>query len=379
MPNSRTNFSCARRAVGATAIAACLATVAACSSSSRPAATVTSTSSPAGATSTSSSSTTTLPLVRHSYAHVTVKTTFANIVGNPAFAGFGPYVLPTEVPSEVKAMGPATPEILHVAAAQLKFWDPQTMIDGLNFLIDEVNAGVPIWHPLYSAQEIAADPTKKSAGLWFIPGDANKPLAFIAAGGGFRAVASIQEAFPHAQKLHELGYNVAILKYRVSSVQGDGTSGQKNAAVQRAIDDMAAAMAMLKTNADAWHISFANYCVWGSSAGGEIMNAWTSDSPLGAKAHGFDLPAVVVAAYTPPDQTVATASLPPYFIVQGAADTTVSVPAVDKFVGQLKAAGVTVQYTKYPAVGHGFGLGTGTSAAGWIDHAIAFWQAHTKA
>lgn len=29
----------------------------------------------------------------------------------------------------------------------------------------------------------------------------------------------------------------------------------------------------------------------------------------------------------------------------------------------------------YPGLPHGFGLGTGTAAEGWIDQAIAFWEA----
>lgn len=40
-------------------------------------------------------------------------------------------------------------------------------------------------------------------------------MAVIAAGGGLNSVASIQEAFPHARELHELGYPVAMLKYRI--------------------------------------------------------------------------------------------------------------------------------------------------------------------
>ncbi|MBP1610664.1 MAG: esterase, partial [Acidobacteria bacterium] len=31
---------------------------------------------------------------------------------------------------------------------------------------------------------------------------------------------------------------------------------------------------------------------------------------------------------------------------------------------------------KYPNLGHGFGLGIGTSAEGWPDLAVAFWEKH---
>jgi hypothetical protein len=35
-----------------------------------------------------------------------------------------------------------------------------------------------------------------------------------------------------------------------------------------------------------------------------------------------------------------------------------------------------VDYREYPGVGHGFGLGIGTSAEGWIGKAIRFWTRH---
>jgi acetyl esterase/lipase len=42
----------------------------------------------------------------------------------------------------------------------------------------------------------------------------------------------------------------------------------------------------------------------------------------------------------------------------------------------LKKAGVEVEFHKYKSVGHGFGLGVGTEAEGWIVQAIDFWKAH---
>jgi acetyl esterase/lipase len=274
-------------------------------------------------------------------------------------------------------------------------------------MIDQVNTGETIWYPLYSDSDIAADPTKKNAGMWYIPGDPDKPLAVIAAGGGFRSVTSLQEAFPHAQKLHEMGYNVAILKYRVTADQGQGGGqgqgqppataqsadppqqdqgqgqgqGQQDPhsqddAIQRDSDDMAALMTKIRDNADAWHVNLHDYSVWGSSAGGQLMSAWASDGPYSAKTHGFDKPAVVVDAYTPPRGFDVSATFPPSFVTVGADDTTAGAGNVDKMVDQLKADGVPVDYARYPSVGHGFGLGTGTSAAGWLDRAVAFWQQH---
>jgi hypothetical protein len=36
------------------------------------------------------------------------------------------------------------------------------------------------------------------------------------------------------------------------------------------------------------------------------------------------------------------------------------------------------RYHEYPGLEHGFGLGTGTSAEGWITDAIRFWTEHMQ-
>jgi acetyl esterase/lipase len=381
--NSNRRRSLIRPMVAGTAVAICFLGVAA--------------PSVGAATSSSSVTTTTQAKETHTYPHVTTSTTLGDLQHNPAFVGFGDYILPSENPTEVNAMQPAPIGILHVAAPELKSWEPQTMVDGLNFLIDQINTGEQVWYPLYTDKQIAADPSKKAAGMWYFPGDPDKPLAVVAAGGAFRSVASIQEGFPYAQKLHELGYNVAVLKYRVNPSSNAGGGGQsdattttgpgsatttstlpqaqrdaqKNTAVKRASADLVAAMNILKKKG----VSFDDYSVWGSSAGGELMTAWASK---GAKANGYKQPTVVVGAYTPPEQIKVSKSFGPYFATDAADDPMVSPAAVVDNINKLKAAGADVKFVQFPTGGHGFGLGTGTPAAGWLDQAVAFWQAHMK-
>jgi acetyl esterase/lipase len=40
----------------------------------------------------------------------------------------------------------------------------------------------------------------------------------------------------------------------------------------------------------------------------------------------------------------------------------------------LRRAGTPVEYRECLRLGHGFGLGTGTSAEGWVFDAIRFWE-----
>lgn len=48
-----------------------------------------------------------------------------------------------------------------------------------------------------------------------------------------------------------------------------------------------------------------------------------------------------------------------------------------RFVG-TEAAGIDTEFHHYPQLGHGFGLGVGTTAEGWIDDATAFWAKHIE-
>src|SRR6516164_7739629 len=58
------------------------------------------------------STTTTSQPTTHSYPHLTVNSTFADVLANPAFAGFSDDMLLTQNPSQVQAMKPASVQVL---------------------------------------------------------------------------------------------------------------------------------------------------------------------------------------------------------------------------------------------------------------------------
>jgi acetyl esterase/lipase len=313
------------------------------------------------------------PAAVHQYPHVTGHMTLGEIRKNPAFKGFSWYVVPTENPS---GLGGLTVNQFDPLAG---WHDPNTIIQGYNFVIDLVNGGLKIWHPLYTKAEIRATPSKARAGLWFIPGDPNKPLAILVPGGGFQEVETMQEGFPTAKVLHARGYNVAILKYRVNPNGGSGKigAGHVNPVERHANQDMAAAMNLIKVHESAWHVSLANYSVWGASAGGVVAADWAALSgPNTATSSGFAQPAVVVNQYTPPGNIKVSAALPPFFITDCADDKTVAPAAVKAEAAQFKAAGAVYEYKRYPTGGHGFGVGVNTPAHGWYKLAIKFWNDH---
>jgi len=69
---------------------------------------------------------------------------------------------------------------------------------------------------------------------------------------------------------------------------------------------------------------------------------------------------------------------PPTFVVVGEQGGIAPPSAMERRIAALRQGGTQVEYHKFKNLGHGFGLGTGTSAEGWIDDAIRFWGKFTK-
>ena len=67
---------------------------------------------------------------------------------------------------------------------------------------------------------------------------------------------------------------------------------------------------------------------------------------------------------------------PPTYVVIGANDGIASPALMRRRVEALKAIGIDSEFHLFPNLRHGFGLGTGTSADGWIDGAVKFWERH---
>lgn len=68
---------------------------------------------------------------------------------------------------------------------------------------------------------------------------------------------------------------------------------------------------------------------------------------------------------------------PATYMIQGTSDAIAPIGAADARMAALKRAGVPTLYERIPGMPHGFGLGTGTKAEGWISRATAFWRNHS--
>ena len=303
-----------------------------------------------------------------SYKHVSASHSFRYIMNHPALGELGENALPLGG----KALRTVTsPWKLKIMIPFLGKHEP-TVVGGINYTIDMAEAGRTDYVPIYSESEMAANPTKEKAGLFIYRAeDENAPFVVVVPGGGFTMLGVASSAWPYAEPLVEAGYNVFVLKYRVGVYEGET---DKIPASHRAAEDMAAALACIRSNADAFGIDPDKYLLVGSSAGGQIAARFCAET-------AFDdtLPAPAASLLLYPancERYDYTGCTVPMYITVCQDDPQINVAGLDQAVAAMEAAGLTVSYNKFETGGHSFGLGVGTPAEGWMDRALAFAEAY---
>jgi acetyl esterase/lipase len=293
----------------------------------------------------------------HRDGHLTVDASIQDLLSHPAFAGFGRLILPWDDrvydgTMRLRSIGTLLPYHSQV--------HPGDVVTALNRMIDDARNGQTVFYDFYTGAQKRQQPSRENTGLFFFRGKPGAPFAVISPGGGFAYVGSVHEGFPYAEKISRHGYNAFVLRYRAG--QGEATATQ----------DLAAALSYIFRNTERLGVSTENYSVWGSSAGARMAAAIGSHGA--ARFGGDDLPrpSAVVMAYTGHSDYSSTE--PPTFVVVGEHDGIAPPSVMERRIAALRQAGTVVEYHKYPNLGHGFGLGTGTSAEGWIDKAVRFWE-----
>lgn len=291
--------------------------------------------------------------------HVSADTTIGQLLHHPAFANFGEHLLTrtsdaTQREMPLRNVGALLP--YHSAV------DVPTVVASLNHMIDDVNKGCAIFYHFYSEQMRQADRGKMATGLFFFRGKPGMPFAVICPGGGFSYVGSLHEGFPYAMELSRRGYNAFVLQYRVG---GGGTP---------AVMDLAAALSYIFANADSFEVDTKGYSLWGSSAGARMVAYIGS---YGTERFGGDTvpkPSALMMAYT--GHSEYSQNDPPTFAVVGDRDGIAPARVMEERIKNMQTAGIDATLIMYRNVGHGFGLGVGTAAQGWLNIAIQFWEEH---
>lgn len=286
----------------------------------------------------------------------TTDTEIAAVVNDPAFAGYGRLIFPVD---GGYYSGSTLGELRLTWYNNI---DPDKTVEIASYLKEHAEAGNTVFYDIYTREEKALDPEKEDTGLFFFKGEPGARFAVCNAGGGFAYVGAMQDSFPHALELSKQGYNAFALIYRPGA--------------QTACEDLARAISFIFEHADELEVDTDCYSLWGGSAGGR-MAAWLGS--YGPAAFGGDdlpRPGTVVMQYT--GYSDYTESDPPTFACVGENDGIANWHTMERRIEALRGMGIPTEFHHYPGLGHGFGLGTGTVAEGWLAEAIAFWEAQMK-
>jgi acetyl esterase/lipase len=180
------------------------------------------------------------------------------------------------------------------------------------------------------------------------------------AGGGFAYVGAMHDSFPHALELSKLGYNAFSLIYRPGA--------------QTACEDLARAVSFIFEHAEELEVNTDGYSIWGGSAGARMVANLGSYGTAYYGGDNLPRPATIIMQYT--GHSNYTRNDPPTFVVTGENDGIANWRTMEQRVNNLKAIGIDAEFHVYPNLGHGFGLGIGTTAEGWFENAVAFWKKH---
>ena len=289
-------------------------------------------------------------------APYTVDTPIEEVVSDPAFGDYGRLLFPVNA-------GYWSGDTL--GTLDLVWYnniDPNETVVIVNTLRERASNGETVFYDIYTDEEKAEDPAKEDTGLFFFKGTPGEKFAICNAGGGFAYVGAMQDSFPHALELSRRGYNAFALIYRPGA--------------QTACEDLARAIRFIFEHAEELEVNTDGYSLWGGSAGAR-MAAWLGSYGTEAFGEGnYPRPAAVVMQYT--GHTDYTAGDPATFACVGERDGIANWQTMQRRLDAMSALGIPTEFHHYPGLPHGFGLGTGTVAEGWLDQAVAFWETNVK-
>ena len=277
------------------------------------------------------------------------------VIGNQVFGDYGRLIFPVDRTIDDSLTLENVGDIL----TWYHYINPDKTVEIVNYLGEQAETGNPVFYDIYTEEEKSEDPWKEDTGLFFFRGRANGKVAICNAGGGFVYVGAMQDSFPHALELSKKGYNAFALIYRPGA--------------QTACEDLARAISFIFEHAEELEVDTEGYSLWGGSAGAR-MAAWLGS--YGPAAFGGDdlpQPSAVIMQYT--GHSDYTENDPPTFACVGEGDGIANWRTMERRLTAMSTLGIPTEFHHYPGLPHGFGLGTGTVAEGWLDEAVAFWKA----
>ncbi len=279
-----------------------------------------------------------------------------DVMADSAFAGYGHLLFPVQS----NYWSGTTLEDLRLT--YYNNIDPDKTVEIVNYLHNKAAGGKTVFYDIYSDDEKAADPRKQDTGLFFFRGNSGARFAVCNAGGAFAFVGAMHDSFPHALELSKKGYNAFALIYRPGA--------------QTACEDLARAISFIFAHKNELGVSTDCYSLWGGSAGGR-MAAWVS--AYGTAAFGGDnLPKAGAAIIQYTGLSDYSRDDVSTYACVGSSDGIASWRTMKARLDGMASLGIPTEFHVYEGLAHGFGLGTGTVAEGWIDDAVKFWENQTE-
>ena len=282
----------------------------------------------------------------------TVETLITDVAQDPVFDSYGRLIFPVDS----GYMSGSTLGDIHLT--WYNYIDPDKTVEICNYMRNRAASRGTTFYDIYTDEEKAEDPDKNDTGLFFFKGNPGAKIAVVNAGGGFAYVGAMHDSFPHALELSKKGYNAFALIYRPGA--------------QTACEDLARAIAFIFEHAEELEVDTSDYSLWGGSAGGR-MAAWLGT--YGTENFGekeYPRPAAVIVNYTGLSEV--TGYEPPTYSAVGTNDGIVNWKTMESRIGAIKSNGTDAEIEVFEGLSHGFGLGTGTAAEGWIERAVDFWE-----
>lgn len=284
--------------------------------------------------------------------HYTTNTKIEDVINDRIFGDYGRLIFPVDS----GYYGGST--LGNLSLTWYNYIDSDKTVEICNYMRNQEENGNTIFYDIYTEAEKAADPAKRDTGLFFFKGNPGTKFAIVNAGGGFAYVGAMHDSFPHALELSKMGYNAFALIYRPGA--------------QTACEDLSRAIAFIYCHADELQVDTDGYSLWGGSAGGRMAD-WVGT--YGTKYFGekaYPPPAAVIVNYTGLSEV--TGYEPPTYSAVGTSDGIASWRTMKSRLDTMSKMGIPTEFHSYNGLPHGFGLGTGTVAEGWINDAVAFWE-----
>ena len=282
----------------------------------------------------------------------------ADVIADPSFKNFGRLLFPANTNYY------SGTNLGNLRLTWYSGIDPDKTVEIVNTLKSRADVGQTIFYDIWTDAEKAADPEKNDTGLFFFKGDENAPFAICNAGGGHVFVGAMHDSFPHALELSKKGFNAFALIYRPDWEPSD--------------EDLARALTFIYDHAKELGVKPDGYSLWGGSAGARMAADMSKLSHMRASTGRDDIPQATACIMQYTGYTSVAADDAPTYACCGTSDGIASWRTMQSRLQQLSALGIPTEFHAYEGLPHGFGLGTGTVAEGWIDDAVAFWEKNMR-